>query len=115
MLIKTKNEGLQNYFFFFVSGDGTAFEVGDLEFHQIDKRLVKLEEVYNCNYFKYAVFLKMNFNQQMMGEVHKNEVRKSEVEDLHKNFGKLTKDVSFLQTKIKYAVRSPEHLTFLTE
>lgn len=27
--------------------DGTAFEAPDLEFHQIDKRLIKLEEVTN--------------------------------------------------------------------
>lgn len=40
----------------------------------------------------------------MIGEVHKNEVTKNDVQDIYKKFGELSKDVDLLETKMKYTV-----------
>lgn len=40
----------------------------------------------------------------MIGEVHKNEVTKNDVQDIYKKFGALSNDVDLLETKIKYTV-----------
>lgn len=40
----------------------------------------------------------------MIGEVHKNDVTRNDMQDIYKKFGELSKDVDLLQTKIKYTV-----------
>lgn len=42
----------------------------------------------------------------MLGEVHKNEVTRNDVQNINKNFEELSKEVDLLRTKIKSVVSS---------